>query len=468
MTQIKLPVTEFINRFVGRQVWSRNTLVIAGHPGTGKTIIAASLCFERALGGHKCLFYSLQEDKETFFRNLEKVGIHLEVLEAKGLFKYVHLPVFTEEDLLREFTDRLNEEVGVFRPELIVIDSITPVLDVVGDSPRARAYLQNYFYNLSKAINGTLVLIAEVPLGEETIRTGSIEFVADAVIILKQRAEGGLVAHYAEIRKTRGAPHTVAEVAYSIRPETGPVFLAPVSLEEVVEKTGRRIPLLLPDLEEAIGELEGTESIYVEYPSYWRSLDAALLMPAIFLANGLKVLFVSYRYPSHTIRNILEKYLTNGDNTSELAEKVSRYLDKLLVAKSINPFAYSLAELNALENELIIQHDPGAVVFHGVELAMRGTASLKRYVTMLYNQIMLVKSMGKMVVRLSSSVSRELSRINLTLADLVLKPRCRDASCRDYELYVWHRFKQPIVLDSRKVEGYRATLSEILAKKLPS
>jgi len=42
---------------------------------------------------------------------------------------------------------------------------------------------------LSKTINGVVVLTAEIPLGEHRIKTEGIEFIADAVIILKNEIE---------------------------------------------------------------------------------------------------------------------------------------------------------------------------------------------------------------------------------------------------------------------------------------
>uniref|UniRef100_A0A7C2Z8J6 KaiC-like domain-containing protein n=1 Tax=Ignisphaera aggregans TaxID=334771 RepID=A0A7C2Z8J6_9CREN len=147
---------------------------------------------------------------------------------------YLRIPVSRD---VESIVEMINNVLTSWKPMVIVVDSINVLMENVED-PNKRAWLQNYFYSLSEIINGVAVLIAEIPLGGAVIGLGSIEFVADAVIILKHRIEGGLLARTMEIRKMRGAPITISEFPFTITAKKGiEVFIPPILAE--IRKPGR-------------------------------------------------------------------------------------------------------------------------------------------------------------------------------------------------------------------------------------
>lgn len=133
------------------------------------------------------------------------------------MLKYVKFPTPASEDFMQGFIDLMSKLITEFRPKILVIDSVMPVLESIKDEARAKGYLQNYFWELQRLAGTTVVLVSEVPLGQEYTSSGGIEFIADAVLILKHRIQRGLLARYMEVRKARGRPLTIAEVPFSIR-----------------------------------------------------------------------------------------------------------------------------------------------------------------------------------------------------------------------------------------------------------
>jgi len=95
----KQRVIDFLSRYLGESIWRNGTIVIAGQPGTGKTVLSSTICYERALKDIPCLFMELYEDKEKLYRNLKSLGLDFEYLESKGLVKFVKLPIFSQEGL---------------------------------------------------------------------------------------------------------------------------------------------------------------------------------------------------------------------------------------------------------------------------------------------------------------------------------------------------------------------------------
>ncbi|MEM0296830.1 MAG: ATPase domain-containing protein [Zestosphaera sp.] len=435
-------------------------VMVAGHPGTGKTLLASTVCYEKARNGHRCLYVSLQEDKEKLYLHLSNVGIDFNEVEKKGLLKHIRIPVFSEEEVVPDFIETISRCIAEFKPNILVVDSVTPVLDAVGSDVRARAYLQNFFYEVARVFKGVVILVAEIPIGDERVGAGGVEFVADAILVMKQRVEKGLLTRSMEVRKVRGAPLTVAEIPYSIQPKKGLLFIPPYRLGEVKE-TLNNLTIPCDGLRQVLRDLWITDHIYYEYPAEYRALTPALLIPLIWIANELKVLLISYRYPEDVLLKLLSTRLAEAGAQDE----VVRWVMEKLAFKSINPFMYSLVELNALENSLVDQVKPSMVVFHGVEVLMNSEPNVDKYFTLLYNQSLLMKRLGVSMTRFSSFVNEEYSRISTAVADIVIKVRCGEL-CIDHQAYVWRRFGEPMVLKPHQLETCLKQVLEYLNSRI--
>jgi circadian clock protein KaiC len=69
---------EGLDKLFGEALKPPVTIVIAGHPGAGKTTLASSICYYNAINGHKCFYVSLQEDKAKLYGNMRNLGLDLE------------------------------------------------------------------------------------------------------------------------------------------------------------------------------------------------------------------------------------------------------------------------------------------------------------------------------------------------------------------------------------------------------
>ncbi|MEM1844702.1 MAG: ATPase domain-containing protein, partial [Ignisphaera sp.] len=170
-----------LDELLGSSLSPRSMVVIAGHPGSGKTTLASTICYSNALRGHKCLYISLQEDREKLFNNMKKLGIYLEEQEKQNMLLFLRIPIARDVD---EVVKTISEVVDSYSPRVIVVDSINALLTYASD-PDKRAWLQNYFYQLMLVVNGITIIVVEMPIDIERIDIGSIEFVADVVLILK-------------------------------------------------------------------------------------------------------------------------------------------------------------------------------------------------------------------------------------------------------------------------------------------
>jgi len=74
---------ELLSDFVGFP----RLVVVAGHPGSGKTSLASTICLYALEKNEKCLYISFQEDRNRLYSQLEGIGINFRKYDEKGLSK---------------------------------------------------------------------------------------------------------------------------------------------------------------------------------------------------------------------------------------------------------------------------------------------------------------------------------------------------------------------------------------------
>jgi len=376
---------------------------------------------------------------------MKNLGMDLEDLEKKGLFKFVNLPIAASCEII---ADTINKLLIEYKPDIVVIDSINAVLESKKD-PEKRAWLQNYLYQLSSVTNGLAVIISELPYGEEKLRIGAIEFVSDILVILKHYVRGGKLVRILEIRKVRGVPVKVTEVPFQITEGIGVRVLIPPILREI---KGIRKPykFTMPVFKDHIGEIYSDESVLIVRPSYARLIYPVFGLMDLVLTNNLKVLLVSYRYSVEDLYSILRDVLSEVFEDRGL---VDRILKDHFMFEAFNPYGASIEELYMIEMELVEKYDPDVVVFHGVDLLVPEIRiNPYRYYDSLVNQLYHLKSMGKLVVRVSNYINKEQFRMYASLADIVMRVFMRRAEegLEPY-VYIWRRDKMPVILRLREI-----------------
>jgi circadian clock protein KaiC len=432
------------------------TIVVAGNPGAGKTTLASTICYYNALNGHKCLYVSLQEDREKLFSNMKNLGIDLEPLERKGLVKFIKFPLYSD---VSEIANEINNSISTENFSIIVIDSINPLLQAVESDYAKRAWLQNYFCSLAKLVSGVVVLVAELPFGRKRVELGAIEFVVDAMVILKHSIERGLVSRSVEVRKARGAPLHIAEMPFSIQQGKGIIVYVPLVLEEIARE-GREIEIPCKEIKSRmsmVAHLHRGMVIYIAYPPDARPLNFIPLFMGVAALNKMKVHVISYLYPPESVRLLIYRSFYGLIDK----ERFERLVSNFVMVHSLNPFTYSLSEL--LHKELtMISEDDDIVAFHGVDVLWAVMRSRGEYLQNLYNQLNYLKSRQKLVIRMGSVISEEMYRVNAALSDLVMRFELehKDGDT-EYKVYIWRRgLEKPLVLRENELARCIAEVAE--------
>jgi circadian clock protein KaiC len=226
-----------------------STVLVAGAPGTGKTILAQQICFDNATVEHRAVYYTtLSEPHAKLVQHLEQFAFFdSESLGPK--VEHVHLG-----DLLREkpraglepLVSEVVRKTMEAEPAIVVIDSAKMLRDFVAESE-----LRMTFYDLTSRIGHTqtvLLLVGEYTPDE---MTGAAEFsLADGIIQLSYQPREPIDRRWLRVVKLRGGSHREGKHTFRISTTDGfEVFprietLIPAQTAEVSGRTSTGISRL--------------------------------------------------------------------------------------------------------------------------------------------------------------------------------------------------------------------------------
>ena len=200
-----------------------SVVVVAGAPGTGKTILAQQMCFARATAEHKCVYYTtMSEPHSKLVQHLEEFAFFDP--EALGpRVEYIHMGDFLEpshqdglEGLISEIVRKTLDE----EPSIVVVDSAK----MLGDFADKRE-LRRALYDLTGrfARTGTVLLL----LGEytpEELRSEVVFSLADGIIQLEYEAREPIDRRWLRVIKLRGGSHRSGKHTFRIGPDRVEVF----------------------------------------------------------------------------------------------------------------------------------------------------------------------------------------------------------------------------------------------------
>jgi circadian clock protein KaiC len=381
---------------------------------------------------------------------MKNLGMDFEKMEKKGLFKFVYTPTISSKNLAGMFSETMVKEVVNFGAEMLVIDSITPLLKAFGEKIKAREYLHSGIYQLTEVLNVTAILIADLPWGEETIDLGGIEFVADAVLVFKTKIENGLLTRRIEIRKMRGSSIPLAEIPFSIVKGVGVRMFIPPMLGEIPAFKRKEIYKIgCKELDDGLGGIPQGAQVAIIYPPGLNTPDIVYAFLAdLMVKNNLRTLVISYTFPGKVI---VDRIIKAAESYGLDTNKVK----KLIIGTySFNPTQYSVPELVGHELTIIEKLKPNMLIMHGLRTVM-DVATTKKVTMYQFNAVQIYKKLGIIGVRLIRADFPQEYIPTVEYSDVVLVIKYVGTKDSDFKLnYIaWKTLrKKPKMLNTEELE----------------
>lgn len=206
-------------------------ILIAGGPGTGKTIFCLQALYNAAKEGHDCVYITMEEPVEKLKEHMDDFGWPTKVVEhdetqMKLKVNNAGCIIITKQNpirvarlveaMLAKALGDLSIDIGEIpvlipqeiRPSFVVIDSISAIESAfVGKPESYRIYIEQLFGKLSE-LGGVSFMITETEEAPKKFsRSGVEEFLADGVIVLYNMRVGDTRVRAIEVLKLRGAKH---------------------------------------------------------------------------------------------------------------------------------------------------------------------------------------------------------------------------------------------------------------------
>ncbi len=178
--------------------------LLAGAPGTGKTILASTFAYNAVtLHKEKVVYASFEESAEYLQRNMKKLGIDLAAAEKAGNLRVIDLDALKGKELESNI-QLLISAVKETKSTILIIDSLTALLLATESKFELRAFMKTVYKTLKSQGVTTLMTISQTP----GMGFGIEGFVADSVLLLENVVEKDQFKTRLMVLKMRGTEHS--------------------------------------------------------------------------------------------------------------------------------------------------------------------------------------------------------------------------------------------------------------------
>jgi KaiC/GvpD/RAD55 family RecA-like ATPase len=191
--------------------------LLAGAPGTGKTILGATLAYNAVTKLQERVVYaSFEESAEYLKRNLLKVGIDFAAAEKTGNLRLIDLDALKGKELENNI-ELLVSAVKETKSTILIIDSLTALLLATESKFELRTFMKTVYRTLKSHGVTTIMTMSQTPGGGFGIEG----FVADSVMLLENVVDKDQFKTRLIVMKMRGTEHSKRYHTVTFLPKMG-------------------------------------------------------------------------------------------------------------------------------------------------------------------------------------------------------------------------------------------------------
>ncbi|MFO8109318.1 MAG: KaiC domain-containing protein [Thermoplasmata archaeon] len=193
-----------------------HVFTVMGSFGTGKTTFALQYLWEGVEKGEKCVFISLEEDKEAMLTTAKSYGWDFTKHIDTGDIFIEKLSPADANATVNRLKSELPEFINNFGAKRIAIDSVS-LLNMLSDTPQQKRERLFGLCSMIKDTGATTLLTAEVKdENPRSSRDGLVEYTVDGVILLGYEYSKQDVQMSIQVLKMRRIEHSRSVKPYEI------------------------------------------------------------------------------------------------------------------------------------------------------------------------------------------------------------------------------------------------------------
>ena len=197
-----------LDELIGGGIPKGHTVAVIGPFGTGKTTFGMQFLNYGLQNGERCIFISLEEEKESIIRTSEAFGWRFGEYVKNGMLTIIRLDPQDAKATMTRIEGDISQEIMATGAQRLVFDSATLLTMMFREEHEKRGIL----FSLSSAVKMagvTSIFTGEVnPANHLISRDGLLEYVVDGVISLDLMKEEYKLRLVLQILKMRMTSHS--------------------------------------------------------------------------------------------------------------------------------------------------------------------------------------------------------------------------------------------------------------------
>jgi circadian clock protein KaiC len=231
------------------------TIMLVGHPGTGKTILSSKFIYDGLLKDENGLFISFSESKEQFYDNSSRLGMNFEKFERQNKFKFYDFISLTKDGITEIFQEILSS-IRLIKATRLVMDSFSALSLGFSDYIEIRNTIHSFLGKFLRSEGITSMLVMELPYGKGIIGVGVEASVVDGILKLEMGGDNAS-PFYLQILKMRGTKIERGKHVFNVIPDKGLILYPKHSTNITFPILEERVSSGIPGLDERINGNDG-------------------------------------------------------------------------------------------------------------------------------------------------------------------------------------------------------------------